>query len=116
MDWLIFSIAAAVLLAVSTIFGRQLAKAYTFDMSLLGNVPAYPLAAAFAIFSILGSIAFLFALKQPGAKAGIVASVTSLNVVIVTLVSWLLFGETLSTSQLIGILLALSSVFLLSSG
>ena len=116
MGWLVYALASTILLAASTLAARLITKSGNATIQSVLSPAMLPYTAAFAIFSILGSFAFLAALREPDSKAGPVAAVVSLNVAAVAVGANVFFGETISPIQVAGLLLAMASVFLLSMG
>ncbi len=115
MSWLLYSLLAMALLAVSTLVARSLTR-FDVNVSTLSHPQAAPLVIAFVVLSLAGGFAYYLALREPGSKTAGVAAVVALNIAIVAVASWALFKESLSTVQLAGLALAFVSVVLLSAG
>lgn len=115
MSWLLYSLAAMALLAASTLAARALASGEPTLESLL-EPKNFALAVAFVTLSAGGALAYILALREPGSKTAAVAATVSLNIIVISIASAIIFKEALSTMQIAGIALALVSVVLLSLG
>jgi uncharacterized membrane protein len=115
MSWLLYSLAAMALLGASALAARALSK-YELGFGMLSNPQAVGIGAAFVLLSLAGSFFYFLAMREPGSKTAVVAGIVALNVALIAVVSFLLFGENLSMLQMGGLALAVVSVVLLSAG
>lgn len=113
MGWLEYSLAAMAFLSIATISAKILSN-YPVSPSLLFNERTGTLVLAFVFCSLGGSVFYLSALAQPGAKTTLVAVVTSLNVVLIAMLSNMLFSDVLSPLQVAGVALAFLSLCLIA--
>ena len=102
-------------LGISMLAARA-TSAFPVNISTLFDMRYLPVLVAYAGFSILGAVFFLLALREPGAKTAVVASILALDIAFVAVAAYFIFGETPSNLQIAGIVLAMISVFLLSQG
>ena len=114
MSWLLYSLGAMVCLGISMLAARMLNE-FQFSVSTIFDLKALPIVIAYAGFSILGTLFFLLALREQGAKTAVVAAIMALNIALVAIAAYFLFAETPSNLQIVGISLAIVSVILLSS-
>ncbi len=70
-------------------------------------------AAVLGIFSVLGTLAAIYAVTS-APNPGYVAAIFSTNVVLVTLVSVPLFGTRLSAENAVGVVLAVAAIVLIT--
>ncbi len=115
MSWILYSLAAMACLGISMLAAKMM-SGFPVSVSTLLDLKALPVIVAYAGFSLLGALFFLLALREPGAKTAVVASIIALNVALVAIAAYFLFAETPSQLQIAGIALAIVSVILLSSG
>lgn len=134
--WYLYALLSAIGSSIGSIAARAYSSSEAFhvifwDCILLGiisliaskvlhkqwiSIDALPLGIWYAISGGVGISSFIFAL-QAGGKIGPVSIIsTGLPVILASIVSYIFFKETLSTGQLVGMIMALIGFVLVIKG
>lgn len=136
MSWLVFSLLSLVLLGIGNFCFRMAAGAgqsplaatavgYVFQAALgiivflalkpvlntNGTALFWPMLAGVCIG--LGILCMVFAFGKPEANAGVVATLTNANFMVVATLAWLVLGQPFSIKQLLGFAVILGGLFLI---